>query len=181
MSNRYKLINPYIKGNFKTEYTCSNHIDAGKKIWNKLSNNFSNNIPQFAMTIQDVNDGKYYNLLIEETIKNDKIKYIVSELNGTKINKLKKHLKDLDKIQTGGKRKKRSRHNDEDDSESDTDFSEFYFDDNIHNRMKYNLIKSKVSTPLMWWWWYTPTIYTVESLFIPTFIPTLHPYIEIIV
>lgn len=186
MSNKYKLVNPQIKGEFKTDYTCSSHLDAGKKIWERLSRNFVNNVPQFAITIQNIKDGKYHNLLIEETIENKKVKYTVAELTGTKTTKLKSHLKKLDKIQSGGRKRRRKRRDDDDDDDfddddDDFDFEDFRFDDEMHNRMKYNLIKSKTSKPLIWWWWYTPTIYPVDTFFIPTFVPTLHPYIEIIV
>lgn len=172
MSNTYKLVNPQINGSFKTEYRSNNFLDAGKKLWDRLSRNFTNNAPRFAFTIQNVKDGKYHNLLIEESIHKNGVKYNITELKGVNNKKLESHLKKFNKIQSGGKRKK---YND------DFDFEDYHFDDKVHNRMKYNLIKNKTGKPLIWWWYYTPTVYPVESFFVPVFAPTIYPYIEIVI
>ena len=64
MSNsNYKFVNPHIEGDFKNLFSGKNHIDAARIAWEKLSTNFTNNLPKFAFTLEKVGDGKLYHFL----------------------------------------------------------------------------------------------------------------------
>ena len=56
MVNTYRLINPHIKGEFKTSLKSKNSIEAGKKFYKNLSEHFNNNIPEFYFTIQKLKE-----------------------------------------------------------------------------------------------------------------------------
>ena len=44
MGNKYKLVNPYIKGEFETKLKAKNSIEAAKSFYNNLSEHFNNNV-----------------------------------------------------------------------------------------------------------------------------------------
>ena len=71
MVNTYVLVNPYIQGSFEKKVKAKNSIEAGKLIYNSLSEHFNNNIPKFLFTIQKGSSGKgkYYNFKVKENNK----------------------------------------------------------------------------------------------------------------
>lgn len=52
--NAYLLINPYIEGSLDTVVRARNSFSAGKKIYNTISNYFTNQVDNFYMTIQNL-------------------------------------------------------------------------------------------------------------------------------
>ena len=52
--NAYRLINPYIEGSMDTVVRASNSFSAGKKMYNNISNYFTNQVDDFYMTIQNL-------------------------------------------------------------------------------------------------------------------------------
>ena len=62
MVNTYKLVNPYIRGEFETKIKTKNSVDAAKKFYNALSEHFNNSVPKFYFTIQKggSSKGKFY-------------------------------------------------------------------------------------------------------------------------
>jgi hypothetical protein len=67
--------------------------------------------------------------------------------------------------QEGGKRKRHRK----DDSSSSSDSS----DSDIDDLFKSIRIRN-ISKPIVYWW-YTPSVYKVENIFTPTFVPSVAP------
>ena len=77
MSNTYRLVNPYIKGDFKSKVTAKNSVEAGKKLYKNLSEHFNNNIPKFYFTVYkgSKQGGKYYHFEVTEKKVNDEVNF----------------------------------------------------------------------------------------------------------
>jgi hypothetical protein len=178
-NDSYKLINPYIEGSLKTTVSGKTQLEAAKSAWNKLSKNFTNNIPKFAFTLKNVSDGKLCHFLVKEKTSNDTVNYTITELDISSSDKGVKDLKNKIKNlkQSGGKakrRRKRSKHDDDDDdSSSDSDT------DDLYNKIKYNNLLNKMY-PITYWW-YDPIAYAryIDTFYAPNFVAPLSPYVEI--
>lgn len=83
MVNTYVLVNPYIQGSFEKKVKAKNSIEAGKLIYNSLSEHFNNNIPKFLFTIQKGSSGKgkYYNFKVKENKKENEIDFSIEPFN----------------------------------------------------------------------------------------------------
>ncbi len=186
MSNsNYKFVNPHIEGDFKNLFSGKNHIDAARTAWEKLSANFTNNLPQFAFTLEKVGDGKLYHFLVKEKITNGSVTYKINgiELNPIEINRLREK---ISVIQLGGRRKKDKNIKitkveiDDDDDELDLD-DEDELDDSDSDDM-YNMIRygKRITGPIKYWM-YDPIAYArfMETFYTPNFIVPITPYVEI--
>ena len=96
MVNTYILVNPYIQGSFEKKVKAKNSIEAGKLIYNNLSEHFNNNIPKFLFTIQKGSSGKgkYYNFKVKENKKENEIDFSIEPFN---IKNEKESLKNFEK------------------------------------------------------------------------------------
>ena len=52
--NTYKLVNPYVKGEFKKNIKAKNSIEAAKIFYKNLSEHFNNSIPKFTLVSKKV-------------------------------------------------------------------------------------------------------------------------------
>lgn len=178
----FKLVNPLILGQFNTEYKAESGIDAIGQFWKDLSTHITNNIPALYVTLKDEND-KLIHYKISEKIKEGlKIAdYTISEVDITMTDEENKEfLKNIeenerklnDKInkQVGGvKKPNRSRQNDSSSTSSvDSDEEDYY------NFTRYKRLTQPISM-----WYYTPSIYRVGSVFVPTFNVPVVPYVKI--
>jgi hypothetical protein len=167
----YKLVNPHIEGNMSTEFSANSAASAGKKAWASISEHLMNNVPKFAFTLQNGSD--LYHFMVKEKLNQTggktSIDFDVSLLenkltkNGEKL--FKQTLKKTQqKIQSGGKKK---RYDDDDDDDDDDDYS-------------YLKLLNKLNSPINYWY-YNPWLYTpyVNSVYMPTFVAPLSPYVEI--
>ena len=174
MSNSYVLVNPYIHGEFKTNIKAKNSAEAAKKFYKDLSEHFNNAVPKFYFTIQKGGSGKgkYYHFKVKENKVKDDVNFTIEphELLGgdsnlisfnDKLSKIKNRLS-----QTGGKKKKSKKV-----SESDSESSSDYF----KRETKYVPVNSQP----IYYWWYDPSIYRLESYYIPTFYSYVTPIIQI--
>lgn len=179
--SKYTLLNPHIHGKFDTVFSGNSPLDAGTNAWNSMSEYFRGPLPKFAFTMERNTDKQLFHFLVKETrLENGKkisdweIEEIQPNLTSSEIkdfnDKLNlKRQSDLqdDRNQTGGKH--HHHHDDDDDDSSSTSESDIYH--------KYKLLKNKPALPIMYWWYY-PSLYQT-SLFIPTFVYPLIPFIEI--
>lgn len=172
MTVEYKLVNPSIKGTMSTTFKGNNALDVAQKCWNKLSENFANEVPQFAFTMKNTKTNKLSHFFVREgqNAENDETDYTISSLN-IKLNK--KQEKDIEeKLQKcknclrGGKR-------DYDDDDDDDEFL-----DMVKYKYRYQRMINEGRFPITWWGYY-PYIYGCDSLFIPTFVYP-NPYVQII-
>lgn len=191
----YQLVNPYIDGKFNTVFSGNTPQDAAIKAWDSVSQYITNNVPKFAFTIERLNDKKLYHYVVKENVKKNTrlVDYAISELNlnltDTQIQNFRKQSEkmrhgknnnendDADDQEGGHYCKRHKRHNcrhavgDEDDDSSSSSDSDIY---RQVQAMKYRQMPQPVV-----YWWYTPGLYNFESLYIPTFVVPLTPYIEL--
>lgn len=184
----YKLINPVIEGKFSSTFTGKTDLDAAEKAWSALSKYFSNNVPKFAFTMEGGN-GTLYHYLVEENKDGHDVTYNISHLNLTKTKaqetSLKKKLGAL-RRQHGGekdeekheeKKHKREKEKSSSSSSSSSSSEGFGHRDKMYNNMRFN---SRSYYNPFTYWGYIPMIYeSLQSFYMPVFIPSLMPYVEI--
>ena len=177
----FELTNPVIVGSFNKTYDASNAEEAGRMFWEALAVDgkyISGNVPQFAFTMKENKTQKLYHFIVSETPSGKNASYSIKalelKLTPAEANKLidaSKNAYDTayklaKDYQEGGKHKRR-KHDDSSSSSSDSS------DDDIDDMFRSMRIKS-ITRPLVYWW-YTPTVYRVENLFTPTFVPSVMP------
>jgi hypothetical protein len=168
----YKLVNPHIEGKFQKLYSGETPFDAAKNMWENLSANFTNCVPEFAFSLERVKDNKMFHFKVKESVKKDEVDFIITELN-LKLSAAKKKKFDeklstfKNKVQSGGKKHKKGKKRD-DDEDSDSDFYDLYL---LTDHVLYE-------TPITYFWYY-PDFYPFDYdyYFVPTWIPTLSPYV----
>lgn len=191
----FTLVNPIIKGNFQTKYSDDNVENAANKMWSNLSEHIIGNVPRFAFTLANMEDGTLHSFLVKEKLKNKHgkglnctIKKIETNLNKNQQSSFLSQFESLsNKInnigQSGGEdddkedkkdKKKSKRYDDDSDSDSDKDVLELYGN--------FGYFRTKYMNQPISYWWYTPLLYQLDgytSVYIPTFQTPIVPYIEI--
>ena len=180
MSNNYVLVNPYVQGEFKNTIKAKNSIEAAREFYKGLSEHFNNAVPKFYFTIQKGGSGKgkYYHFKVKEQRKKNNVSFtlesydILGEANidafSNRLNNFKNKI-----AQSGGKKKgKKSKvsyesSNFDSDSESSNDYK------------RINTLVTTIDQPI-YYWWYDPSIYKLETYYIPTFYAYVTPVIEIV-
>ena len=208
MVNTYNLVNPYIQGSLETSVQAKNSIEAGKLIYNNLSEHFNNNLPKFLFTIQKGHSGKgkYYNFKVKESKANNEINFSIDPITienesavmdsfNKKLQKFKQKNK-KDEMTGGAKKaskkgkksskkasKKASKKSSKKESDEDVDdlFADINIDDEDSPKMKTKLVKKYVNSNLLPinYFWYDPYVYRMNSVYIPTFYSYVTPYIQI--
>ncbi len=184
MGNKYKLVNPYIKGEFETKVNAKNSLEAAKSFYNNLSEHFNNNVPKFYFTIQKGGSGKgkFYHFEVKEKKVNDSVDYTIKpfEIKGED-EAIAQYLNNFEHFKgrfNGGAARKgsrkgskkgsrRSSRRDEEDSSESDDF--------------YREAKSYVpvtSSPF-YYMYYDPLLYKVDSVFIPAYYAYVSAFSEI--
>ena len=108
--NTYRLINPYVEGSIDTITRSSNAFGAGKKLYNTISNYFTNHVEDFYMTIQNLETKNLTHFKInEKRSKGNNVDFNLSKIEGqfpSDINN--KLISSVDKLekQSGGKKHK---------------------------------------------------------------------------
>jgi hypothetical protein len=191
MGNKYKLVNPYIKGEFETKVGAKNSAEAAKIFYKNLSEHFNNNVPRFYFTIQKGGSGKgkFYHFEVKEKKVNDSVDFTIKpfEIKGEE-DAMKQYLENFDKFKgrfNGGahggshgarkgsrkgskKSSRRSSHRYEDDISSDSD--DFYREAKSY---------VPVTSSPFYYMYYDPLLYKVDSVFIPTYYAYVAPFSEI--
>ena len=196
----YRLVNPFISGKFNNVVKEKNEVAAAKKMYEKMSKMFNNNIPSFIFTIEKITDKdnqygggtkkNYFHFKVTEKKDDDKINFKISPYEGTnnkKLTKFKEKLKKKVKQQGGDKGIS---------DESNLD----WLDDEDDIKSSHSVPVSPVlsvsptisitpSTPLVitdnsyfhpiYNWWYDPNLYLINQLYVPTFVSSVTPYVEI--
>lgn len=196
MSEKYVLVNPFIRGDLNNSFSGKNSLDAANKAYTELSNFFNNNVPKFYFTLQKVKNEKsigkgrmsdYVHFKVIETKngKNVQYKIVPHEMSGAGIKEFKKKLTNVVSSQKkleggseqdgGAKKKKKKTKKKKDESDSDSDSSD-WLEDSSDEHHKY---KTGISMQPIYHWWYDPYLYKLQKIYIPTFVPPLTPYVEI--
>ena len=196
MVNTYKLVNPYIRGEFETKLKTKNSVEAARKFYNSLSEHFNNSVPKFYFTIQKggSSKGKFYHFEVEETRKGDEVDFSIRPLeleNAEKTDELfvsnfknfkgrfnaRRKSKRSSKrgSRKSSKRGSRSSRKSERRESSDRFGDGFEEDDFYKSALEYVPVASQPISYL----YYDPLIYSLDSVFLPTFYAYLSPYVEL--
>jgi hypothetical protein len=186
MVNTYNLVNPFIKGDLKTTVKANNSVEAARILYSNLSEHFNNNVPKFYFTIQKgkSGEGKLYHFKVSEQKNGDEVDFSIrpysipnsskveSEFKGKLINFKSK----IEENKVGGKskakkimRKKTMDNDNKDIFEDDSD--DFY-------KMARSYVPV-INQPIHYFW-YDPSIFKLDSVFIPTFYSYVTPFVEIV-
>jgi hypothetical protein len=186
MANKYKLVNPYIKGDFESKIEAKNSVEAAKMFYNSLSEHFNNSVPKFYFTIQKGGStkGKFYHFQVKEKKTNDNVDYNIKpyEIKGED-SAMQAYLKNFESFKgryNGGARKsskkssrkgsKKSsrRRSTRDSSDSESDSDDFY-------REARSYVPA-TSQPF-YYMYYDPLVYKVDTVFFPTFYAYTSPFL----
>jgi hypothetical protein len=182
----YTLVNPQLKGSIDVEFKCNSAIEAANLAYDSISKYFSNNVPNFSFTLQK-GGAKFFHFNVKEKINNkkDKIKFIIEENSTiTNIDGLLKFIKVNDEELEGGqkddKHDKHAKHSkkykfDDDDSSSSSNSS----DSDSDSDDDYYYYKPITRNMPITYWSYYPHVYNLKKVYVPTFVPTVTPYIYI--
>ena len=179
----FKLVNPRILGDLKTDFEARDVTEAANVAWNTISQHITGSVPQFTFTLEENKSNKLYSFQVTEAATGKYADYTISPVEMkmskeqekkfrselTRLDKISKQLKDK---QAGGSKKKRYHDmNDDDSSDSDSD-------NDIYSKFKlFNAINKP--KPIVYYW-YTPLIYPTYEYYYPVnFIAPLIPYVEI--
>lgn len=170
----YILVNPHIQGSLETKFKTKSPHEAANLAYESISKYFSNNVPKFTFTLQKAGSDKFYHFDVSEKInKNDKIKFEIKEnISVSNADGLKKFIQTNEEALSGGKHSKSKKYKlDDSDSSSSSDSNsddDYYYYYKPVNR----------SLPITYWSYY-PYAYPLRKFYVPTFIPTLSPYVYI--
>lgn len=168
----YKLINPYIQGNFDNNFDGEDHYDAASQIWKYLSKYFTNYVPFFVFTIEDTQTGELYNLAAKEILNdNGYIDYKIIDLDNQftpqqqkkfKIYVTKMNQQTPNKMYGGC-------------------VGDFYSSDcncGLNHTALFRANPVYLNCPICYWW-YNPLVYRLDRIYIPNFVPSLSPHVQL--
>lgn len=189
---KLELVNPVVLGSFPKEFESKNANEAAHMFWKALvvdGKYVVGNIPEFIFTLKQQGSNNLHHFVVNEKLDGKNTTYTIQEkdikLTKKEENafitasanayrnalKLSSHESDTNHTnhtnhrQEGGKRKKRY----DDSSSSSSDSS----DSDVDDLFKSIRIKS-IAKPIVYWW-YSPSVYKVENIFTPTFVPSVAP------
>lgn len=169
---QYKLINPVIEGSFDNVFNEKTPMKAAHKCWLKLSELLSSDVPQFAFTLKEMKGGKLYHYKVseKEDSKDEKINFTLSELDLNLDDKQLSRLNDLDKEveQKGGLKKKQKGGRCGNYLTSTSTYCNGFkkIDVTAYHPINY--------------WWYWPHMYSLDVVYMPSFIAPMVPYVTIL-
>ena len=170
----YKLINPVIKGDVKLTFSGKTGLEAANKVWSTLSKYLSNNVPHFAFTLEKSGGGLSH-FSVKESRKGKEASFNISEMKLDLDARKEKEFKNRLAKQDGGKKHKKR-----DDDDSSSSSSSDRLAGVISPWSPVGLYSPYVNSALpITYWWYDPYIYSLNSVYIPTFVYPLAPYIEV--
>ena len=176
----FTLVNPLIIGNMKTEYVAETGLKATNDFWSELGTHLALDVPELYVTMKE-DSGVLSHYVINEKLGKNKIAdYTISEFN-LELSKSKKDkflaavrkYEKKGKTLTGGsidKKPKRDRSKDSSSSSSDSDSNNDYYN--------FRHYRSRLNSPINMLY-YTPLLYGVNTIVIPTFTATVAPYVTL--
>lgn len=202
MVNTYKLVNPYIKGDFESKISAKNSLEAAKKFYGSLSEHFNNNVPKFHFTIQKGGSKSFSHFEVSESRSNDEVDYSIrpytikgeegamngflksfegfkGRYNGRKGSKRgskKRRSKGSKKSSRRRSSKKGSKRSSRRSSRRTKNLRDSIDDDDY---MEVSKSYVPTTTQPIYYWYYDPLVYKLDSVYIPTFYAYVTPYVEI--
>lgn len=191
MSNTYRLVNPYIKGEFKSKIKAKSSVEASKRFYKSLSEHFNNNVPKFYFTIQKGGSGKgkFYHFEVKEKKSSNEVSYSIqpyaipgeTEAVDTFITNFKK-FKGRYNGKGGAKRKSRkgskkgSRKGSRKGSKKSLKLGEL---DDSEDFYRDAITYVPTTSQPIYYMYYDPLVYKLDSVFIPTWYAYITPYVEL--
>lgn len=129
--NAYRLLNPYIEGSVDTVVRAKSSFSAGKKLYNNISNYFTNHLDDFYMTVQNIETKDLTHFKISEkrsdngTVDFNLIK-LDNNFNPELEKKLINNIESLEK-QSGGKHHKHQKDTTSSSSSSSSSSEDNYY------------------------------------------------------
>ena len=177
MSNKYKLVNPYIKGEFETKLSAKNSIEAAKVFYKNLSEHFNNSVPTFYFTIQKGGKGKFYHFKVKESKTENNVDFSIKPFEIKDEDKsMEAYMSNFNKFKgryNGGAKRRGSRKGSKKSSrkyDSSSDSDDFYRETKSY---------VPVTNQPIYYMYYDPLVYNVDSLFLPTWYPYISPFVEV--
>jgi hypothetical protein len=179
MVNKYKLVNPYIKGEFESKIEAKNSVEAAKSFYKSLSEHFNNSVPKFYFSIQKGGSGKgkFYHFVVNEKRKNEEVDYSIKPFEIKDENRaMKNYLSNFENFKgrynggakRGSKRSSKRRSKRTMDDDSSTDSSEYYREATTY---------VPVASQPFSYMYYDPIVYQVDTVFFPTFYSYNTPFL----
>jgi hypothetical protein len=188
MVNKYKLVNPYIKGEFESKIDASNSLSAAKTFYKSLSEHFNNSVPKYYFTIQKGGSGKgkFFHFEVKEKKKGDEVNYAIKPYKITNEEKaVEQFVENFDKFKgrfngkkggakkarRGSKNKTKSKRSQKvsESSSSEEDSYDFYREAKSY---------VPVTSQPLYYMYYDPLVYRLDSVYLPTYYAYATPYIE---
>lgn len=177
----YRLINPYVHGKFNNSFSSSTSTGAAQKAWSSISSHIVSNVPKFAFTLENTDNGSLSHFLVKEQIGGGKeVNFSIESLSVSLTPEQETKLKEFAVQQNGGKRD-RYKTEGRDESSSVSDDSSTTSSDSSVEEVYDKIIKMKnkhLSLPVVAFN-YIPTIYRLNSVFVPTFATPMVPYVKL--
>jgi hypothetical protein len=172
---KFKLVNPLIKGDMETTYTGGSSMDVANKAYQNLSQYFNNYIPKFYFTLEDENN-KLHHFKVNENRNGENANYTIKSysVKSKYESELRKQIEEYNtnggqyssEEQQGGRKHKHSR------SSSSSSSDDWLDESSSTDRYSYKV------DPIINWWYY-PSVYRVRRFYVPTFVQSVTPIINI--
>jgi hypothetical protein len=177
--NSYRLINPRITGSINKLVHAKNPYSAGKKIYNEMSEFFTNHMENFYMTVMNVENKELTHYGIKEKRNGDVIDFFLNILpNNLPDETEKKLIEQSMKIgkQYGGRKHHHHRSDDSSDSSSSDDSLSSSSDIAVYNMLP---ITRFVYFNLPYYKLINISQNDYNKLFLPVFTLPLSPVVEV--
>jgi hypothetical protein len=174
---KFNLVNPSIKGDMKTTFTGGSSLEVANEAYKNLSQYFNNHIPKFYFTLEDEKK-KLHHFKVKEDRNGENANYTIKSysVKSKYENDFKKQVDEYNKNgdqysteeQHGGRRHKKKSSSSSSSSSSD----DWLDNDSSTDRYSYKV------DPIINWWYY-PSVYRVKRFYVPTFVQSVTPIINI--
>jgi len=163
------LVNPNIEFQpikSKKESKNADQINnVAEELWSKFSKNLKDYADNFYFSFMETGSNKIYHYQVNETLKNNKVKYSLKKYKNKNIND--KEFVKLISDQNGGKikikhKRRHNKHDDDDEDDDKDDSSSSSEDEMVYSSQKYSSQKyplGPLSSPI-----YSPQIYPSQSI-----------------
>lgn len=183
----FKLVNPTIIGNFEDKINAKDSLEAAVQMWSNINKYITHSVPEFFLTLENTDTGELFSFQIDEEVKGKMADYTIkkynTDLTPEQEQKFKREVHRIENMaeraknnKSGGKRKRYTKNLDDDD-DGNRDDSTTTSSEDVYE--KYKLLKGLSQTQPIVYWWYTPAIYKLSNVYVPTFNAPLIPYVEI--
>lgn len=173
----FKLVNPYIQGEFNTNFKASSAEDAATDAWKNLSEYFVPHVRRFGFTMMGPKQ-KLHHFVVGEKMEDGVADFSITKVEPKLSADEKKHfLSKVKGLKSGKSQAGGARNEDKDLKE----FLELVTDLDDQDDIMPLILDNKIDwlyQPIQYVW-YDPYVYHVDWVSFPTFVQPLTPIVEI--